>query len=230
MAQMVFADPPYNVPVDGHVMGRGKVRHEEFAMASGEMSAPEFIKFLANSLEQMAENSLDGAIHFICIDWRHFGDLLTAARDVFELKNLCIWCKDNGGMGSLYRSQHELIAVFKNGDAPHINNVELGRKGRNRTNVWRYPGINTFRKGRLDDLRAHPTVKPVRLVADAILDCSTVGGLVLDPFVGSGTTILPASRPNAARPPSKSIATTSIPPSSASKSTRASPLSMAGPT
>lgn len=194
-ADLVFTDPPYNVRIDRNVCGTGSVRHEEFAMASGEMTREEFTGFLKDSLGNLARVSRDGAIHFVCMDWRHVGELLAAGKQVYgELKNLCVWVKDNGGMGSLYRSRHELVLVFKVGEEPHLNNVQLGRHGRYRTNVWEYPGVNTFRAGRMDDLAAHPTVKPVALVADAILDCSKRGGVVLDGFAGSGTTLLAAER------------------------------------
>ena len=194
-AEMVFTDPPYNVPIDGHVSGLGSAKHFEFAMASGEMSEAEFIAFLSKALGLLAAHSRDGAIHFVCMDWRHLFELLTVGRGVYsEFKNLCVWTKTNGGMGSLYRSQHELVAVFKKGSAAHINNVELGRHGRNRTNVWAYAGMNSFGAERDEALSMHPTVKPVRLVEDAILDCSTRGGLVLDGFVGSGTTLIAAER------------------------------------
>lgn len=194
-ARMVFTDPPYNVPIDGHVCGLGSVKHAEFAMASGEMTDAEFIAFLQTVLGHMAGVSADGAIHFVCMDWRHLLELLTAGREVYsDLKNLCVWNKTNGGMGSLYRSKHEMVAVFKAGDAPHINNVELGAHGRYRTNVWDYAGINTFRADRDSDLAMHPTVKPVALVEDAILDCSRRGDVVLDVFSGSGTTLIAAER------------------------------------
>ncbi len=194
-AQMVFTDPPYNVPIEGHVSGLGKVKHREFAMASGEMSESEFTEFLAKVFRHLATASADGAIQFLCIDWRHVGEVLAAGKSAYtELKNLCVWAKTNGGMGSLYRSQHELIFVFKAGKAPHINNVELGKHGRYRTNIWSYPGINSFGKDRDAELALHPTVKPVKLVADAILDCSKRGGIVLDPFLGSGTTLIAAEK------------------------------------
>ena len=192
---MIFTDPPYNVPVEGHVSGLGKVRHREFAMASGEMTSDQFRRFLEAVFAHMAAHSTDGAIHFICMDWRHMGEILAAGTSTYtELKNLCVWNKDNGGMGSFYRSKHELVFVFKCGTEPHINNVQLGRHGRYRTNVWDYPGVNTFRADRLDDLQAHPTVKPVALVADALLDASHRGDLILDAFGGSGTTILAAEQ------------------------------------
>ena len=194
-AQMVFTDPPYNVPIEGHVSGLGKVKHREFAMASGEMTEAEFTTFLATAFTNLASHSADGAIQFICIDWRHLFELLSAARGVYsELKNLCVWNKTNGGLGSLYRSKHELVFVFKAGTGPHINNIELGRHGRYRTNVWDYAGINSFGKDRDAELALHPTVKPVKLVADAILDCSMRGGIILDAFAGSGTTLVAAEK------------------------------------
>ena len=194
-AQMVFTDPPYNVPIDGHVSGLGDVQHREFAMAAGEMSEAEFTEFLTAVCRQLVAASADGAIHFVCMDWRHMGELMAAGRAAYtELKNLCVWTKTNGGMGSLYRSQHELVFVFKHGRGAHINNVQLGQYGRYRTNVWSYAGMNTFGEDRDAELAMHPTVKPVDLVADAILDCSDRDGLVLDAFAGSGTTLLAAER------------------------------------
>jgi len=194
-AQMVFTDPPYNVPISGNVCGLGKVQHRDFAMASGEMTEAQFIGFLEKNFRLLVQNSKDGSIHFICMDWRHVHELVTAGRNVYtELKALCVWNKTNGGMGAFYRSKHELIFVFKNGTAAHVNNVELGRFGRNRTNVWDYAGVNTFREGRLEDLTAHPTVKPVSMIADAILDCSKRGAIVLDCFGGSGTTLIAAEK------------------------------------
>lgn len=194
-AQLVFTDPPYNVPIQGHVSGLGRVQHPEFAMASGEMAPEQFTEFLSTVFGHMSRVSCNGAIHFICMDWRHLGEVLTASRGIYtELKNLCVWAKTNGGMGSLYRSQHELVFVFKNGTAPHINNIELGRHGRYRTNLWSYAGANSFGKSRNRDLASHPTVKPVALVADAIRDCSNRGGIVLDVFTGSGTTLVAAHK------------------------------------
>ena len=194
-AQMVFTDPPYNVPIDGHVSGLGEIQHREFAMASGEMSEAEFTAFLGAVFLNLVASSVDGAIHFVCMDWRHMSEVLAAARGNYaELKNLCVWAKTNGGMGSLYRSQHELVFAFKAGTAPHVNNVELGKHGRYRTNVWQYAGANAFGTTRDDDLAMHPTVKPVALVADAILDCSKRSGLVLDAFAGSGTTLVAAHK------------------------------------
>ena len=193
--QMVFTDPPYNVPVAGHVSGLGKVKHREFAMASGEMTRPEFTAFLRTVVMRMAEVSVNGAIHFLCIDWRHAGEMEEAGRAIYsDLKNICVWAKTNAGMGAFYRSQHELVFVWKVGKAKHINNFGLGEKGRYRTNLWTYAGANTFRQGRDEDLADHPTVKPVRLVHDAILDCSKPKGIILDPFTGAGTTLVAAHR------------------------------------
>lgn len=193
--QMIFTDPPYNVPIAGHVSGKGKVKHREFPMANGEMAADAFEEFLRQAFEHLAAFSCDGSLHYIFMDWRHVGELLAAAGTVYsEQKYLCVWAKTNGGMGSLYRSQHELVFVFKSGKAPHINNIELGRFGRNRTNVWSYPGVNTFGPGRSDALKLHPTVKPVALIADAIRDATDRGGIVLDAFCGSGSTVLAAER------------------------------------
>ena len=194
-ARMVFTDPPYNVPIDGHVGGSGKVRHREFAMASGEMTKAEFIAFLKTAFENLAASSLDGSIHFICMDWRHMDELMKAGEGVYaELKNLIVWVKDNGGMGTFYRSRHELIFAFKYGTAPHINTFELGQHGRYRTNVWQYRGVNTLKTGRMDELQLHPTVKPVQMIADAIKDCSGRGDIVLDLFGGSGSTLIAAHK------------------------------------
>ena len=194
---MVFTDPPYNVPIDGHASGLGAIHHRPFPMASGEMDKAAFTAFLSQACRNLAAFSADGSIHFICMDWRHLDELLAAGRDAYgELKNLCVWVKDNGGMGSLYRSQHELVFVFKHGRNGHRNNVQLGQFGRNRSNVWHYPGVNSFaRCGEEGNLLAlHPTVKPVAMVADAILDCSARGDIVLDAFLGSGTTVIAAER------------------------------------
>jgi DNA modification methylase len=197
LADAVFTDPPYNVAINGHVSGLGGVQHREFVMASGEMSEGEFTQFLRTVCTNLAGSSREGSLHFICMDWRHMRELLIAAGSAYdEMKNLCIWSKDNAGMGSLYRSQHELVFVYKRGRAPHRNNVELGRHGRHRSNIWRYPGINSFsRHGEEGNLLAlHPTVKPVALVADALLDCTARREIVLDPFLGSGTTLMAAER------------------------------------
>ena len=193
-AEFVFTDPPYNVAIDGNVCGLGRIRHREFAMGCGEMSEVEFTTFLKTVFDRLAEHTIDGSIHQICMDWRHMWEMLAAGRQVYELKNLCVWNKTNAGMGSFYRSKHELVFVWKSGRTAHINNFELGQHGRNRTNVWDYAGVNTMRAGRLEELTMHPTVKPVALVADAIKDCSHRGGLVLDPFCGSGTILIAAER------------------------------------
>ncbi len=194
-AEVVFVDPPYNVRVDGHVSGKGKVRHREFAQASGELSRDEFIQFLSKSCGLLAKHSKDGAIHFVCMDWRHADELLRAGQDVYtELKNIAVWVKTNAGMGSLYRSKHELIFIFKSGTGRHTNNVELGKNGRDRTNVWIYESASVQARKGNDVLALHPTVKPVQLVMDALLDCSRRGGIILDSFLGSGTTLLAAER------------------------------------
>ncbi len=195
-AAAVFTDPPYNVPVAGHVSGKGRKKHREFPMASGEMSNAEFGRFLEDSFGLMTAHSVDGATFFACMDWRHISEIAGAiqSRDC-EILNLCVWVKPNGGMGSLYRSRHELVFVFGKRGAKRVNNVQLGSFGRNRTNVWNYPGMNGFtRRGRTKGLELHPTVKPIAMVSDAILDVTQRGDIVLDPFCGSGTTILAAER------------------------------------
>jgi DNA modification methylase len=194
-AELVFTAPPYNVPIDGHVCGLGRIRHRSFAMGCGEMSSGEFTAFLTAIFEQLVTHSADGSIHQICMDWRHMPEMLEAGQAVYsELKNLCVWNKNNAGMGSFYRSKHELVFVWKSGTVSHINTFELGQYGRHRSNVWDYAGVNTLKPGRLDELAMHPTVKPVALVADAIKDCSRRNGLVLDPFTGSGTVLIAAER------------------------------------
>jgi ParB-like chromosome segregation protein Spo0J len=182
----VFCDPPYNVRVSA-IGGRGRVRHREFAFASGEMSQAQYRRFLSDSLANGVRVSAEGAVHFVCMDWRHIGDLIEVGRKLYgDMVNLAVWNKSNAGQGSFYRSQHELIGVFRVGAGPHRNNVELGRFGRNRSNVWTYPGVNAFGRGRMEALAAHPTVKPIALVADALLDCTARGDRVLDQFAGSG--------------------------------------------
>ncbi|MDO8913997.1 MAG: site-specific DNA-methyltransferase [Phenylobacterium sp.] len=194
-ADMLFTDPPYNVPIDGHVSGLGQVRHREFAEGVGEMTASQFTAFLQETLGAAALVCRDGAIAFVCMDWRHLQELLTAGHAVFsELKNLCVWNKTNAGMGTFYRSQHELVLVWKCGAVPHTNNFGLGDKGRYRTNVWTYAGANAFKAERLEELKLHPTVKPVALVADAIRDVTNRGQVVLDVFGGSGTTLIAAQK------------------------------------
>jgi DNA modification methylase len=194
-ADLVLTDPPYNVRIDGHVSGLGKAEHSEFAMASGEMSEAEFTAFLSTFLGLAKNHSCDGGILFVFMDWRHLFELTVAGRDNgLELKNLIVWAKDNAGMGSFYRSKHELCFVFKKGEARHINTFELGQHGRYRTNIWEYAGVNTFRAGRADDLAMHPTVKPTGMMADAIRDVTRRGAVVLDPFAGSGTTLIAAEK------------------------------------
>jgi DNA modification methylase len=194
-AQMCFLDSPYNVRIDGHVGNSGNIKHREFEMASGEMNKGQFTEFLAKPHQHIATYSKDGAIIFSCMDWRHIREIMDAAQAAkLEMINLCCWRKDNAGMGSLYRSQHELVFVFKNGKGKHINNVALGSNGRYRTNVWQYPGVNSFGGDRMNELKMHPTVKPTAMVVDAIKDCSRRGGIILDPFGGSGTTLIAAEK------------------------------------
>ena len=193
LADAVLTDPPFNVAITGHVCGNGRVQHDEFAMASGEMSDEEFEKFIAAFIVLLVKYSRNGSLHYIFMDWRSIDALMLICRKFYQdIKNLVIWNKSNGGMGSMYRSKHELIVVCKNGSAPHINNVHLGKYGRYRSNVWDYPGVNSF--SRSDDLKMHPTVKPVAMMADAIMDCTDLNGIVLDPFAGSGTTLIAAEK------------------------------------
>jgi DNA modification methylase len=194
-ADLLFTDPPYNVAINGHVCGLGSVKHREFAFASGEMSAAQFTAFLTDTLSNMSRVMRDGAIAFVCMDWRHMRELLDAGEEAFtELKNLVVWNKTNGGMGAFYRSKHELIFVFKVGSAAHTNSFGLGETGRYRTNVWDYAGISSIGANRSDELAMHPTVKPVALIADAIRDCSRRGEIVLDGFGGSGSTLIAAEK------------------------------------
>jgi DNA modification methylase len=195
-AGAVFSDPPYNVPIDGHAGGKGKIRHREFAKACGEMSVGEFTTFLTSTATNIRHHTLPGALLYLCMDWRHMSEILAAgAASGLHLSNLCVWVKSNGGMGSLYRSRHELVFVFKSGSEPHQNNVQLGRFGRNRTNVWNYAGANSFaRRGTKRGIDLHPTAKPVLMVSDAILDCTRRNDIVLDPFLGAGATLLAAER------------------------------------
>lgn len=194
-ADLVFTDPPYNVKIDGNVCGLGAVKHREFAFASGEMSKAQFTAFLTDTLGNASAAMRDGAIAFVCMDWRHMGELQTAGTQVFtELKNLIVWNKSNGGMGAFYRSKHELIFAFKQGTAEHTNSFGLGQTGRYRTNVWDYAGISSIGANRSEELAMHPTVKPVALIADAIRDCSRRGEIVLDCFGGSGSTLIAAEK------------------------------------
>jgi DNA modification methylase len=196
-AAMVFVDPPYNVPIDRHVGGLGSIKHREFAMASGEMTSGEFTDFLSQAFRLLGRYSADGAINFVCGDWRHLREFLDAGYQTYsEFKNLCIWAKDNAGMGTFYRSQHELVFVWKAGQGSHRNNFQLGQFGRYRTNLWTYGGANSFSRkteeGNL--LELHPTVKPVALIADAVMDVSCRGDVVLDSFLGSGSTLIACER------------------------------------
>jgi DNA modification methylase len=194
-AEFAFTDPPYNVAIEHNVSGLGRVRHRDFAMGSGEMKEAEFISFLETVFERLRDNTVDGSIHQVCMGWRRMWEMLAAGRQVYtELKNVCVWNKTHAGMGSFYRSKHELIFVWKSGTGAHTNNFELGQHGRNRTNVWDYANVHSLRAGGQQELAMHPTVKPVALVADAIKDCSRRGALVLDPFCGSGTILIAAER------------------------------------
>jgi DNA modification methylase len=195
--QMVFTDPPYNVAIDGHVKREPKQKAREFAMASGEMSEDEFTEFLKTFLSCVKKHSKDGAILYVCMDWRHMNELQKAASMFFEFKQLCVWAKDQGGMGSFYRSQHELIFVLKNGTASHINNFGLGENGRYRTNVWEYPMVRANDWPEMEG-HIHPTVKPTAMVMDAILDCSKHKDIIFDAFGGSGTTLIAAEKTNRA--------------------------------
>lgn len=190
---MLFSDPPFNVKIDGHVGGLGKTKHDEFAMASGEMSPAEFTGFLETAFRNAADVSIDGAIHYQCMDWRHVAEMMNAGCAAYnDFKNICIWSKDNAGMGSFYRSQHEMVFVWKVGTAPHLNTIELGKNGRYRTNIWNYAGPS--RTGAHAELKLHPTVKPVPMIMDAIKDTSKRGEIVLDPFGGSGSTLIAAEK------------------------------------
>lgn len=193
-ANMVLIDVPFNVKIQGHVCGAGQTKHKEFAFASGEMNEVEFISFLKTSMANVSKYSVANSVHYICMDWRHIYELTSAARAIYpKMLNMVVWCKKNGGMCSFYRSQHELIFVFQNGKGSHINNVELGKYGRYRTNIWHYAGVNSFGSEQ-KNLKMHPTVKPVELVRDAILDASKRGDIVLDAFLGSGTTLIAAEK------------------------------------
>ncbi|MGH6711223.1 MAG: site-specific DNA-methyltransferase [Bradyrhizobium sp.] len=195
-AAAAFTDPPYNVKIDGHVGGKGAIHHRDFPMATGEMSQAEFTAFLTSSLSGICQHTVPGAVIYVCMDWRHISETLAAGQaSSCELLNLCVWVKSNGGMGSLYRSRHELVFVFRNGSEQHLNNIQLGKFGRYRTNVWNYAGGNSFaRKGSKRNLELHPTVKPLLMVSDAIQDSTNRGDIVFDPFLGSGTTLLAAER------------------------------------
>ncbi len=194
-ARLCFTDAPYNVKINGNVCGRGQIKHREFAMGSGEMADAEFEQFLSISHSHIAAHLVDCGLIYSCMDWRSADKLVRAGKSIgLKHGNTCVWVKDNAGLGSFYRSRHEFVVVFKKGDAPHLNTVELGKHGRSRSNVWMYPGVNTLKQGRMAELAMHPTVKPVALIADAIKDCSRRGDIVLDPFAGSGSTLIAAER------------------------------------
>lgn len=195
-ADMVFTDAPFNVKTDGHICGNGKYKHKDFAMAHGEMTPQEFTDFLSQTFKNLIQFSKDGSLHFVCMDWRHISEISTAGKAYTALKNICVWDKQYGGMGSLYRSQHEFFFLFKNGNTTHINHIDLGKYGRNRTNVWSYPGVRVSNPVNRNDLKFHPTVKPVGMIADAILDVSNIGDIVLDCFAGSGSTLLSCEKTN----------------------------------
>lgn len=194
IARAVVSDPPYNQK-RRDIGGKGKVNHGDFVQASGELLSNEFIEFLKTFLSHCCNHLIDGGLIYSAMDWRHAFEILTAARVLdLEQKNCLVWNKTNAGMGSHYRSKHEFFYLFKSGSSPHVNTVELGAHGRYRSNVLDYAGVNTFRKGRMKDLIAHPTVKPTALIADLILDCSKPNDIILDPFAGSGTIFLACER------------------------------------
>ena len=168
-AEIIVTDPPYNVKIKGHVCGNGKIQHTDFKMASGELTESEFMDFTQKFMENLRESSTDGSLHYIFIDCRGLKTFLTAGEQYDELKNICVWDKTTGGMGSLYRSQHEFVCVFKNGKNPHINNIQLGHNGRYRTNVWSVKGMNVQNKQAQELFKLHPTVKPVGLLSDIYL-------------------------------------------------------------
>ena len=195
LAKIVVTDPPYNCKIKGHVCGLGKTQHEEFAMASGEMTDSEFAEFISKFMQNLVKFSCDGSLSYIFMDWVGVKLLLTQGKKHYsELKNITVWNKGVGGMGAFYRSQHEMVPIFKNGKAKHQNHIQLGKNGRYRTNVWDYSGIRVTNPGSLDLLRLHPTVKPVAMLHDILLDASSKNDVVLDCFGGSGSTLIAAER------------------------------------
>lgn len=198
-AEMIFIDPPYNLKAAAFC-GKGETQHKDFKKAAGELKEKQFTEFLKDVFKNLVSVSIDGSIHYVCMDWRHLNEILEAGNSCFtELKNLCVWSKDQAGQGSFYRSQHEMVFVFKNGKGKHINNFELGQFGRTRSNVWNYPSAISFgneerKDGSLGEFKNHPTPKPVNLVADCILDCSNIGGIILDTFLGSGTSLIASQK------------------------------------
>ena len=194
-ARLFLSDPPWNLKIEGVVSGKGKNKHRDFVLGAGEMSRSEFVSFLNDSIAAVQPILMDGALLYLFMDWRNLDALTEAAlARKLEQKNLLVWCKDNAGLGLLYRSQHELIALFKHGAQPHLNNIRMGQEGRNRSNVLFYPGANSFVKGRTEALAAHPTSKPVALLADLILDVTAPGDMIVDTFGGSGSTLIAAER------------------------------------
>lgn len=193
VADMILQDPPYNVKISGHVCNSGTVKHKEFAMASGEMKSDEFTKFLESNFALCEQYLKDGGLSYNFMDWRHIGEITAAGGVYTSMQNMCVWVKSSGGMGSLYRSQHELCFIFKKGKDSHTNNVELGKNGRYRTNVWHYAGVNSFGQHKAD-IKLHPTVKPVEMLRDAILDVTKRGDIVLDSFLGSGSTLIASEK------------------------------------
>ncbi len=192
-ANVSFVDPPYNIPIAGFVSGKGRIQHREFVQGAGEMSPEEFTKFLAAALKVLQSVIAPNALIFVCMDWRHLYELLSAGRqNGLALYNVCAWIKNNAGMGALYHNQHELISVFNTGSEAPTNNVQLGRHGRSRSNVWNYRGQNSSGSDRDALLASHPTVKPVAMIADALRDVTKRGGAVLDTFLGSGSTLIAA--------------------------------------
>ena len=194
-ARLLLGDAPWNLKIEGVVSGKGKTKHLDFVMAAGEMSRAEFVRFLTEAITAAQASLVDGALVYLFMDWRNLDALAEAAAECgLVQKNLLVWCKDNAGLGLLYRSQHELIALYKYGGAPHTNNMRMGEDGRNRSNLLFYPGANSFGKGRSEALKSHPTSKPVSLLADILLDVTAPGEIVIDPFGGSGSTLIAAER------------------------------------
>jgi DNA modification methylase len=188
--RMVLTDVPYNVPIAGHVT---QGNHPEFAMASGEMSDPEFQNFNRKWMGTCLPYVMDGGLLATFIDWRGLEHVHAAATSLgLDQLNLIVWSKTNGGMGSLYRSQHELFPIYKKGLETHVNNINLGKRGRYRTNVWTYPGASSLSSDARKGLEFHPTVKPSAMLEDALLDVTERGDLVIDPFLGSGSTLIAA--------------------------------------
>jgi len=194
-ASLILVDPPYNVRITGHVCGKGKTKHKEFTMASGEMSDEEFENFVSTFIIQLVKFSYDGSLAYIFTDWRGLQIFLNIGKKLYnDLKNICIWNKLTGGMGSFYRSQYEAVCVFKKGTSSHINNVELGKNGRYRTNIWNHRGVSATNPKSLELLKFHPTVKPIGLLHEILLDASAPQNIVLDCFGGSGSTLLACER------------------------------------